>query len=293
MAIQFLDDHHSFIAPTYRFRNRPYAEAYSHIAYNERSPTTYAQATVQGWTYQPRNFQSLSTGLLNGELRTYGNTYIPFVTRSPDQPAPDDFVDDEFYKAENVCLLVGGRRSFFRYHQPTSARSRAYYDLVNDRYDCYSVWGREATYPLTPLYEATASRLYVARTAHGVIYSHLPTFSDGLKVTGFETRIVLVQFTIADHDPDKHDLMQLRRIEAQSQFTSDIREKPQPFPLDPRTHSELWCDLTRSAHEGFVQHCRSIPEDIERLRDELLARRGAPNSVRQQTAHQSANSISL
>ena len=246
----------SFLSPAYQFGRRQQAEACATKRGWDKQDDAFAFFSVGNATYQPRSFHELNTGLLDGD-RSYREADRPsFLTlRRVADAMPEG--------ARNTCLLVEGPRMFHRYLHQTNKQPPYFYQFASNDFMCYAAWGRDAAHPLgSPLFEEEGRSVYVGRSARGAIYASVPRFKSDLSIDGYDTHLVLVEFSILDRDGSKDDVLRYSTRVMRS-HGYDPKEPCKLYGLDANRFDPLWCELERRAFEGFMQVCTRMPKELE------------------------------
>lgn len=266
----------SFLTAALQFGRREAAQAYAAKRGWDASEDAFKFFTVGDGTYQPRNFYELNTSLLDADSRLARDAHRPrFQTlRDVGSPMPEG--------ARNTCLLVDGPRMFHRYIHETKKQRPYYYQFASNDFMCFASWGREG-HPLgSPLFEEDGRRVFVGRSGRGAIYASVPRFSSDLSIVGYDTHLVLVEFSILDRDPSKDDVLRYTSRVLKS-YGFEGAGPCKSLELDSNRYDAFWQELAQRAFTGFVKNCQPMPSqlasEVERFRDQTQkaeAERKAP-----------------
>ncbi len=249
-------DRRSFLAPAYQFTSRRSAEAFAAEQGLDRSDDAFKLFSVGNTTFQPRAFTDFETGVLTDDRSARDASRPRFLTvRRTGNPQPRD--------ARNACLLVEGPRLFHRYIHRTNKLAPAYYRFASGDFPCYAVWGRDGRSLGGSLFEEEGGqRVYVGRSARGVLYASTPRFKPDLSIEGYDMRVALVEFRVLDSRPEMDGVIQAT-VQAFRSHGYDPQEPCQAYGLNAERFDPFWRELERLAFEGFKERCERMPKALE------------------------------
>jgi len=241
----FGQEHQSFLVPAYGFEEyKKGIEYWGKI--DMHTGSVFTPVSGPDKLYVPhasfRHSRWYTTALLGNtaERREDKNEGIWDVLRSKDTPKP--------ISAYNVALLVHGPRKFFRTCQKTDNGSKRQHRVAEGEKYCFATWGRKDDPRIGCfMFIDETTRILVARSGRGVLYSREIGFDNENKPSGFCHHLICVEFTIYDHNPEKDDMLRVKIVR-----TTSWSENPH----FPESVDKVWNVLIKRARAGFERWCK-------------------------------------
>lgn len=272
VKIESRSDTGSFLVPCYGFEKPgqaikyavgPWAgecrligpeDAYSPIFWGHKSYV--ARVSAQSSKWRAGEFISRS------ESRHRDRPAIWEMIRGKDTAKPDG--------AYHAALLVEGRRQFYHHSRETTKHPKWWYRLSDGWKDCYAVWARRDGSEIADgMFVDGDRRVFVARSARGVLYSREMLFANSGEPCGWRVELVRVELSILDRDPAKDDMLKVAVVN--TTFSSEEPAKVPELSLDHL--DEVWRGLIGDAIDGFEEHCQPVSQKVEAWRQFFLDQR--------------------
>lgn len=270
MSIAFVSnqDLHSFCTPALQFKHRTSVESLAAEVRLTQYTDIYQYFSAHSSSYQPigRFYQLNATALSRSNVPNRlhdrkAKHYQTIALRPVSENTPSYNGDTARY----TCLMVEGVRRFYRNIQMGGQRTDIQHHFTNNDYDCYGVWGRDSDNPLgEPLFEKDGRRVFVGRSGYGVLYASVPCFTPTLEVSGYNTHLTLVEFSIPNKS-SVQDVVLRYSTQIMKRYGHSPTEPCLPWILDPKKFEPIWFELVKRAYEGFVANCsQRMPTELKK-----------------------------